>query len=341
MNIALNRLETQFPSMGISSTTVPRISVIIPTFNRRDYVCEAINSVLNQSSSPFEVIVVDDGSTDGTPELLRCFGSRIRLHQQPNKGVSAARNAGILLAAGEWVAFLDSDDVWEIDYLKCQAANILAHPEADAHHTDIIANDRDGTQSKRFEVRGFLAAFGSAFGEDECLFIKRPLSIVLAHRLCNFQSTVARKEKLMEAGLFPEDISLCEDWVLMSFLARGPINYCRRPLVRIYRRPNMTEFLSSLWEQKTLLKYEAMHRVFSRIETVPFMSPAERKIIRALLSANSRDHGNVLFHAGRIKEARAAFRKAWDFSPSLICGLKYVVTYLPKRMASCARRRRS
>lgn len=282
---------------------------------------------------------MDDGSTDGTADLLHSFGSRIRLYQQSNRGVSAARNAGIELARGDWIAFLDSDDVWEPEYLQCQNANIRAHPEADAHHTDIIFHNRDGTQLRRFEIRGFLAAYGPTFGSDDCLVIERPLSVILGHRLCNFQSTVARKDTLTKAGLFPEDISLCEDWILMSFISCGPINYCRRPLVNVHRRSEIGEYLSRVWDEKALGRYETMHRVFSRIGTMPSMNTAERKILHGHLSANSRARGNVLFYCGRMKEARAAFRESWQFRPTVFCGLKYAATYLPKGVALRLRRR--
>jgi glycosyltransferase involved in cell wall biosynthesis len=90
-----------------------RFSVVIPVYNRSEIVGEAIASVLNQSVADFEVIVVDDGSTDGTAEMIRKrYGSEVRLLQQENKGPGAARNRGIEAARGEYVTFLDSDDVW-------------------------------------------------------------------------------------------------------------------------------------------------------------------------------------------------------------------------------------
>jgi glycosyltransferase involved in cell wall biosynthesis len=101
----------------------PTVSVVIPTFNRRDFVAEAVASALNQTVSPQEVIVVDDGSTDGTAELLRDrFGAdpRFKLIVQDNAERGAARNRGIEAASGEYVAFLDADDVWASDKLEKQ-----------------------------------------------------------------------------------------------------------------------------------------------------------------------------------------------------------------------------
>ncbi len=91
---------------------MPEISVVIPTFNRAHYLAGTLASVFLQDYQDWELIVVDDGSTDGTPELLKTYGSRIRIVRQSNRGSGAARNAGIAVAKGTYVSFLDSDDRW-------------------------------------------------------------------------------------------------------------------------------------------------------------------------------------------------------------------------------------
>jgi glycosyltransferase involved in cell wall biosynthesis len=88
------------------------VTTVIPTYNRAALVCRAVESALSQDAPPDEVIVVDDGSTDGTAEALARFGARVRCVRQPNAGVAAARNTGVLAASGEWIALLDDDDVW-------------------------------------------------------------------------------------------------------------------------------------------------------------------------------------------------------------------------------------
>src|SRR4051812_21240165 len=92
--------------------SMSEISAIIPTYNRSGVLKRAIESVLNQTAPPAQLIVVDDGSTDETPELCRSFKSRIHYVRQDNAGASTSRNAGIRLAASPWIAFLDSDDYW-------------------------------------------------------------------------------------------------------------------------------------------------------------------------------------------------------------------------------------
>jgi glycosyltransferase involved in cell wall biosynthesis len=99
----------------------PKVSVVIPTYNRSDKVRKGVESVLAQSFTDLEVIVVDDGSSDNTEQTLRqAFGDRIRYYFQPNQGVSVARNKGIAEARGEWIAFLDSDDLWEREKIERQ-----------------------------------------------------------------------------------------------------------------------------------------------------------------------------------------------------------------------------
>ncbi|HUI25680.1 MAG TPA: glycosyltransferase family 2 protein, partial [Candidatus Kryptonia bacterium] len=117
---------------------MPLVSVIIPTFDRRALVREAVESVLAQQSAAFELIVVDDGSTDGTGAALAPLTDRLRYLRHDNRGVSAARNAGVRIAQGEWLAFLDSDDRWLPNKLAVQLAYIAAHPETQICQTGEI-----------------------------------------------------------------------------------------------------------------------------------------------------------------------------------------------------------
>jgi glycosyltransferase involved in cell wall biosynthesis len=108
---------------------VKTISVIIPTYNYASYVREAIDSALEQSYPALEIIVVDDGSTDATAQVLSVYGDRIRVLRQKNQGVAAARNAGIAAARGDYLAFLDSDDIWKPRKLELQIARFDADPD--------------------------------------------------------------------------------------------------------------------------------------------------------------------------------------------------------------------
>ena len=115
-----------------------RVSVVIPTYNRAGFVREAIASVLQQDHPEVELIVVDDGSLDDTPAVVRGFGAAVRYLWQENRGVSAARNRGAAVSTGDLIAFLDSDDLWMPGKVSAQVGYFEAHPEAQACHTDEV-----------------------------------------------------------------------------------------------------------------------------------------------------------------------------------------------------------
>ena len=107
----------------------PKVSIIIPTYNQSQYLEEAIESALNQTYKNIEIIIVDDGSTDNTPEVIKSFDNKIIYIQQKNKGASSARNTGIKKANGEYIAFLDADDMWLKNKLENQIKFIQNNPE--------------------------------------------------------------------------------------------------------------------------------------------------------------------------------------------------------------------
>ena len=107
----------------------PTVSVIIATYNRAHYVAETIDSVLLQKFRDFELIVIDDGSTDNTREVLRRYGDRLRFYCQENRGPSAARNLGVRHARGEWIAIQDSDDLCRPNHLEVLFGYVAARPD--------------------------------------------------------------------------------------------------------------------------------------------------------------------------------------------------------------------
>lgn len=113
------------------NTAHPQISIIIPTYNRKSHLGRALESVWGQTESSYEVIVIDDGSTDGTTEWLHSSHPQVRVIQlSDNQGAAAARNVGIRQAKGQWIAFLDSDDQWLPDYLEAQTQALKQHPDS-------------------------------------------------------------------------------------------------------------------------------------------------------------------------------------------------------------------
>jgi glycosyltransferase involved in cell wall biosynthesis len=202
------------------SLPIPKVSVIIPTYDRIETLPRSLNSVFKQTFSDWELIVVDDGSTDGTDEMVLRDYSSVRLHRQENKGVSSARNAGVALASGEWIAFLDSDDAWFPEKLERQLSSLATEHELRLSHTDEIwiRNGRRVNQPKEYAKSG-----GHLY--RRCL------------RLCCIcpSSVLIRKDFFEELGGFDEAFPACEDYDLwLRITAREPVHYLDQALVRKY-----------------------------------------------------------------------------------------------------------
>jgi hypothetical protein len=204
---------------------MPAVSIIIPTYQRREYVCRAVRSVLAQRFTDWELIVVDDGSADGTGDALRTFEPRLRYLWQENGGASAARNAGLRLARGDVVAFLDSDDRWFADHLETVVGMLEHHPEA------VLACT---TPRFRIEGRGRVA--------DAELVDALPL--LLVENWIGYPSgTAVRRDQLEAVGGFDERMTVMEDGELwLRLAARGPFSFLqRRTIVRQVTRGSLRD----------------------------------------------------------------------------------------------------
>ena len=182
-----------------------RVSVVIATHNRAGYIGQAIHSALEQTAPPFEVIVVDDGSTDATPRVLAEFASDIRIVNQPHKGRSAARNAGANHVRGDIIAFLDSDDLWLPHKLAKQLELLESRPTIGVVHAFSDVVDENGVRLKRptsYRQKLYRRA------------LKRGYTYEGMSRECTlFLSTVAvRCECWKRVGPMDTDIPAFEDW---------------------------------------------------------------------------------------------------------------------------------
>ncbi len=177
----------------------PLVSVIVPTYNRAQMLVEAVSSVLQQSYGNIELIVVDDGSTDETKSALAPHRERIRYVYQENRGPSAARNAGISLATGSLIAFLDSDDLWEPEKLEVQVGYLRDFPETRICQTEEIWIRRGIRVNPKRKHRKYS---GWIFDKMLPLCIVSPSAVLL------------EKNLLLEVGLFDEALPACEDYDL-------------------------------------------------------------------------------------------------------------------------------
>ncbi len=177
----------------------PAVSVIIPTHNRWPMIAEAVESVLAQSFKDFELIVVDDGSSDGTAEKIQALGREIRIIVQSRRGVSAARNRGARVARGRYLAFLDSDDLWVREKLAVQTAFMVEHPEFQISQTNEIW------------IRGGVRVNPKAKHRKPSGDIFRP-SLELC--LVSPSAAMLTKDLFNRMGGFDESLPVCEDYDL-------------------------------------------------------------------------------------------------------------------------------
>ncbi len=185
-----------------------RISAVIPTFNRAGTVARAVESALSQNFPPLEVIVIDDGSTDGTEAVLKVYGDKIRRIRQENAGVSSARNKGVGASSGEWIAFLDSDDYWEPGHLARLVEAVQAtESRAALYFCDASLPAGAGGQSL-WERYGFRLDEPFSLREDAAPWVTRPFQPML------LQASLIKRAAYWEVGGLPPRLRTREDTLL-------------------------------------------------------------------------------------------------------------------------------
>lgn len=160
----------------------PKVSIITPTYNRERFIGEAVESVLDQTFADFELLIVDDGSTDSTVERLRQYREdpRVQYFHQENQGQSIARNHALQHARGEFICFLDSDNAWVPDKLERQFAAFEETPDVDVVYGDIITIDEAGTELSRDNMRRHSGFIALQMLKDNCV----SMNTAMARRRC-------------------------------------------------------------------------------------------------------------------------------------------------------------
>jgi glycosyltransferase involved in cell wall biosynthesis len=291
---------------------MPKVSVIIPTYNCAHYLGQAIESVIGQTFRDFEIIVLDDGSTDNTSEIADKYGKAIRYIRQTNGGLPAARNRAIEASTGEFVALLDSDDWWEPNKLEEQVPLIEADPEVGISFTDLRVVYDDGTVLPSFLLSRPLASSGYVF--DRLLLSGFILpSTVLMRRSCFEQS--GRFDESMRSH---EDIDLwlriCRKW--KAVLVPKPLTHRRQGL------SNMTA------NHDLRTRYDI--RLFEKALALPDLTAAQLAAIKKRLGQAHFSRGQFLFANSRMDECRAILRQGLHYKkPSLTALGYYMGSYLP------------
>ncbi len=243
------------------------VSVIIPAYNAAAYISRALDSVFNQTFQNYEVIVVNDGSSDTEllDKVLLPYMARVRYIKQPNKGPGGARNTGILQMRGKYAAFLDSDDVWLPAHLMIQTAMLKADPSLDLVYADSILSENG-------------LAVGHAFGREPQSSPVTFEFILTENCTVGTSSTVASRDALIAAGLFDERFRCCEDfdlWLRMAF--RGAkMNY--DPTVHL----DHALYGESMSGDRYAMK-KARIEVYEKTASTLPVSGSQRSLIRSLI----------------------------------------------------------
>jgi len=205
---------------------MPKISIVIPVYNKEKYIIECMESVLSQTYKDYEIVVINDGSTDNTENLLQFYKSVIRYFYQENKGVAEARNLGILNARGEYISFLDSDDVWLPSKLEKELGLIERDKEIGLVYSNgYIINEK----GKKCNINFF---------QINTPYRKMVLNKLFKNDFIPTSSVLVRKECFQKVGLFNSSLSSAEDydmWMRISYLYK--IDYVDFPLIKYRDNP--------------------------------------------------------------------------------------------------------
>lgn len=294
----------------MTDSVFPAVSVVIPAYNRAHCVAAAVESVFAQTFKDVEVIAVDDGSSDGTGDVLEKFGQRIHLIRQDNRGASSARNTGVRAARGKWIAFLDSDDRWYPDKLGRQITAL------EKYNSKVCFTRSINNQGKLLRD---VDSISPVARESELLYVENAVdSVCLAPRHPLIQTMVADKTLLEKIGLFDESFPAAEDAELifrLSFLTG--FLYVDSPLVTIFENSeNSLTFSLKLASQarrnQSYLRLLA-HMYWRLAETSPEKLSVMRKRFGYFISRRA----EIACAAGHRPVARALAREGILFASSL------------------------
>ena len=312
----------------------PTVSVVIPTYNRARFLAAAVASVRAQTYPCTEVIIVDDGSTDNTADVVASLGERIRYIRQANAGPAAARNRGISEATGELVAFLDTDDRWLPEKTARQVAILLREPSVALVSADMAIEDDAGTVqvASNFECRGLHALFSSLDGKP----VSDSPSLLLKVNFINTSTVMARRDVLQAMNGFDTRLRYGEDLELWLRIAARHGIACETSVqeIRVEHASNVTKSIESM-----LAGYVAMAQVIRgwAADMMPAWGLRPDRYVADCIT----DLGYWYFTQGRLPEARRAFRRSLKECPSWRAAMYGALSMLPGSLVAGLRRAKS
>jgi glycosyltransferase involved in cell wall biosynthesis len=198
----------------VDSKQIPLVSIIIATYNSGAFIAQAVQSALEQTYGRYEVLIIDDGSTDKTQSVLDVFHDRITYMYQQNGGPSAARNLGLTVAQGEYICFLDADDLWIPNKLEVQLAFMECHPDI-----GLVFSDEEEIEDKRVLCGSLLVRSKFYPAITSQIPIQKACMKLLIENFVPTSTVMVRKECFVKVGLFDESLRVSEDRDMWSRIA--------------------------------------------------------------------------------------------------------------------------
>ncbi|MES2946962.1 MAG: glycosyltransferase [Pseudomonadota bacterium] len=289
----------------------PLVSVVIPSYNSESYIRETLDSILAQTFRDFEILVVDDGSTDHTRDLVSAYGAPVRLITQQNAGVCAARNHGIQQARGQYICLVDHDDYWFPHKLSGQLEQLQTHPEVGVvfswfHYWE---PDSDGHFPTPSSID--LSHYPDGVSEKYSGWIYHQFLLD-----CWMQTSTAtfRREVFDRCGTFDESLPYSEDWDLWIRISREyPFLMLERPDTLYRQHPQQGNRAVRPIDYRTRL---LSHSVAKWGLHSPDGRGLPKRVFNRQLSKYHADYGRHQLQAGHVVHALQAFWKAWKRSPA-------------------------
>ena len=273
---------------------MPTVSVIIHTYNNEKFIAETVASVLNQTYKDYEIIVVDDGSVDGTRDVLMPYMQKIRYHYKENGGIASAKNAGIGLSQAEFVAFLDHDDLWVPDKLQLQMEHFNENPQIGLVYAK-YTSFRDGKELRTKPEKGYS---GWIFKE------------LLSKSFIQTSTVVVKRECLDAVGPYDESFSLGDEYDMFLRIARKfQCSFIDKSLTRYRVHDTNASNNDFLFDNENLGVYKKVYNNCTDLDGV------EKKILRKRIARYSMKVAEGLYRQGKQEESKKYQMEANNYLP--------------------------
>ncbi|OHB90453.1 MAG: hypothetical protein A3D13_10830 [Planctomycetes bacterium RIFCSPHIGHO2_02_FULL_40_12] len=273
---------------------MPTVSVIIHTYNNEKFIGETIDSVLNQTYNDYEIIVVDDGSEDGTRDALLPYMQKIRYHYKENGGIASAKNTGISLSNAEFIAFLDHDDLWVPDKLRIQMEYFNEHPQVGLVYAKYTSFRHDKELRTKPEK-----------GYSGWIFKK-----LLSKSIVQTSTVMVKRECLNTVGQYDESFKLADEYDMFLRIAkRFQCGFVDKGLTRYRVHDANASKNDLLFDKENLRVFKKVYNGYKDLDE------KEKKILRKRIARYSLKVAEGLYNQGQLEESMKYQKEAREYLP--------------------------